>query len=56
MGRERRGVPAGETAHTDPDEAVCFVARTALDGLTVAVGTTHRVDGGSPAGMRVLGG
>lgn len=41
-------VPEGEAQHTDPEEAVRFVAETGVHSLAVAVGTVHGVYKGKP--------
>ena len=41
LGGIEDGVGSGEVHLTDPDQAVEFVARTGLDALAVAIGTSH---------------
>ncbi len=41
LGGIEDGVGSGEVHLTDPDEAVEFVARTGIDALAVAIGTSH---------------
>ena len=41
LGGIEDGVGSGEVHLTDPDQAVEFVARTCLDALAVAIGTSH---------------
>jgi fructose-bisphosphate aldolase, class II len=41
LGGIEDGVGSGEVHLTDPDQAVDFVARTGIDALAVAIGTTH---------------
>ncbi len=41
LGGIEDGVGAGEVHLTDPDQAVEFVARTGVDALAVAIGTSH---------------
>jgi fructose-bisphosphate aldolase, class II len=60
LGGIEDGVGSGEVHLTDPDQAVEFVARTGIDALAVAIGTSHgaykfprRPDGGMLA-MHVI--
>ncbi|HZE06677.1 MAG TPA: ketose-bisphosphate aldolase [Solirubrobacteraceae bacterium] len=41
LGGIEDGVGSGEVHLTDPDQAVDFVARTGIDALAVAIGTSH---------------
>jgi fructose-bisphosphate aldolase class II len=41
LGGIEDGVGSGEVHLTDPDQAVEFVARTGIDALAVAIGTSH---------------
>jgi fructose-bisphosphate aldolase class II len=41
LGGIEDGVGSGEVHLTDPDQAVDFVARTRIDALAVAIGTSH---------------
>jgi fructose-bisphosphate aldolase class II len=41
LGGIEDGVGSGEVHLTDPDQAVDFVSRTAIDALAVAIGTSH---------------
>ena len=41
LGGIEDGVGSGEVHLTDPDQAVEFVARTGVDALAVAIGTSH---------------
>ncbi len=41
LGGIEDGIGSGEVHLTDPDQAVDFVARTGIDALAVAIGTSH---------------
>lgn len=41
-------VKPGEDVHTDPEEAIRFVAQTGVDSLAVAIGTAHGFYKGKP--------
>ena len=41
-------VKPGEDVHTDPEEAIRFVAETGVDSLAVAIGTAHGFYKGKP--------